>query len=278
MNEGILRVNDRLSVYLRAWEPAGRPRGVVALVHGLGDHAGRWDHVGDFLAERGFLVLAPDLPGHGRNPGIRGHAGFPQIGGVISALLAEARRRAGPGRPVFLYGHSMGANRCLAWQIEHPDERIAGVVASSPSIGGPLPKPPAAKKALARVLAVLAPSVTMENGLELPSLCRDTAVVEAFRTDPLYHPNISARLAAGFLASWDWFARWPGGTFASPVLILQGTGDRCVEPEATLALARRLTGDVTLKTWDGFFHELHNEPERVEVLGFIAGWMEKRLA
>ena len=128
------------------------------------------------------------------------------------------------------------------------------------------------------MLAVLVPSFTMENGLELPSICRDPAVVAAARADPLYHTRISARLAAGFLASWDWFSRWPGGPLASPALILQGTGDRCVDPQATIALAKRLTGDVTLKTWDGFFHELHNEPEQGEVLGFIAGWMEQRLA
>ncbi|OHD68174.1 MAG: hypothetical protein A2177_08095 [Spirochaetes bacterium RBG_13_68_11] len=278
MTEETLKVNDRLSVFLRAWKPKGIPRGVVVHVHGLGDHSGRYGHVAEFLTDRGFRVLAPDLPGHGRNPGVRGHASYPLIEEVIGALVAEARRRAGAGCPVFLHGHSMGGSRGLAWQIAHPGERLAGVVALSPSIGGPLPRPTTAKKVLARVLSKLAPSFTMENGLDLSNICRDTAVVEAFRRDPLFHTKISALLGVDFLRSWDWFAQWPGGTLASPVLILQGTGDRCVDPGATVSLAGRLTGDVTLKTWDGFFHELHSEPEWREVLGYIAGWMDKHVA
>jgi alpha-beta hydrolase superfamily lysophospholipase len=223
-------------------------------------------------------VLAPDLPGHGRNPGIRGYVNFDLIDEVISALVAEARRRAGVNTPVYLYGHSMGAARVLAWQIAHPDQRLSGIVVSSPSIGGPLPKPSAAKKALGRVMARILPSFSMENGLDLPNICRDPAVVEAARRDPLYHTKVTALLGVDFLRSWDWFARWPGGTLASPVLVLQGTGDHCVDPSATIALAGRLEGDATLKTWNGFFHELHNEPEKAEVLAYITGWMATHTA
>jgi len=277
MNEGTLRVNDRLSVFLRTWAPAGKPRAMVALVHGLGDHTGRWSHVADFLTGRGFMVIAPDLPGHGQTPGVRGHASYPLIEEVIGRLVIEARSRGGAGCPVFLYGHSMGGSRVLAWSLAHPAERLAGVVASSPSIGGPLPRPTVVKKALARVLSWLAPSVTMENGLDLANISRDPAVIEAMRRDPLRHTKITALLATGFLQSWVWFARFQGGPFPNPLLILQGTADRCVDPEATIALAGRRSGDVTLKTWDGFYHQLHNEPEKNTVLSCIAGWMDARL-
>jgi acylglycerol lipase len=278
MTEEILRVNDRLSVFLRAWAPKGSPRGTVGLVHGLGEHSGQYGHVGEFLAGRGFLVLAPDLPGHGKDPGVRGHASYPLFDEVVRALVVETRRRAGARCPVFLYGHSTGANRALWWQISQPAERLAGVVASSPSLGGPDPQPSAVKKALATVLSKLAPSVTMENGLDLANLSRDPAAVEAIRRDPLFHTKVSALLGVGFLESWAWFARWPGGTLASPALILQGTADRCVDPKATILVARRLMGDVTLKTWDGCYHVLHYEPEKAEVLAYIAAWMDKRAA
>ena len=278
MNEETLKVNDRLSVFLRTWAPKGTPRAVVALVHGLGEHSGQYGYVAEFLAGRGFLVLAPDLPGHGKNPGTRGHASYPLLDEVVAALVGESRRRAGAGRPVFLYGHSTGANRPLWWQVAHPAERLAGVVASSPSLGGPDPQPSAAKKALARVLSRLAPSVTMENGLDLTNLSRDPAAVEAIRRDPLFHTKVSALLAVGFLRSWAEFARWPGGTLASPVLVLQGTADRCVDPKATVSVAGRLEGDATLKTWDGFYHVLHCAPEKDEVLSYITSWMGKHLA
>ncbi|MCX7029844.1 MAG: alpha/beta hydrolase, partial [Spirochaetes bacterium] len=112
------------------------------------------------------------------------------------------------------------------------------------------------------------PSVTMENGLDLVNLRRDPAATRPWST----------RLGVDFLRSWDWFARWPGGTLASPVLVLQGTDDHCVDPEATVSLAGRLKGDVTLKTWDGSYHVLHYEPQKAAVLAYIAGWMDKHVA
>jgi alpha-beta hydrolase superfamily lysophospholipase len=196
----------------------------------------------------------------------------------VAALVKEALSRAAAGSPVFLYGHSTGANRALWWQIAHPAERLAGIVASSPSLGGPDPQPSAMKKALARVLAGIAPSVAMENGLDLANLSRDPDAVEEIRRDPLFHTKVSVLTGVDFLRSWAWFARWPGGTFASPVLVLQGTADRCVDPKATVAVAGRMKGDVTLKTWDGFYHVLHAAPEKDEVLAYIAGWIDKHAA
>ena len=111
----------------------------------------------------------------------------------------------------------------------------------------------------------------MENGL-------DSAAIEAIRRDPLFNTKVSALLAVGFLSSWEWFARWPGGTLVAPVLLLQGTADRCVDPKATVAVAGRLEGDATLKTWDGFGHVLRCAPEKAEVLTYIAGWMDERVA
>jgi len=274
MTEATLRVNDRLSVYLRTWAPTGAPRGVVGVVHGLGEHSGQYGYVSELMAGRGYLVLAVDLPGHGKNPGPRGHASYPLFDEVVDALVGEIRRRAGGGVPVFLYSHSTGANRALWWQIAHPSERLSGIVASSPSLGAPDPQPSAAKKALAKVLARLVPSVAMENGLDLTNLSRDPAAVEGIRGDPLFHTKVSALLGMGFLESWAWFARWPGGAFAYPVLILQGTADRCVDPRATIAVAGRITGDVTLKVLEGYRHVLYAEPEKDEVLAYVVGWMD----
>jgi alpha-beta hydrolase superfamily lysophospholipase len=168
---------------------------------------------------------------------------------VVGALVVEARRRAGAGRPILLCSHSTGANRALWWQISHPEERLAGIVAST----------------LATVLSRLAPSITMKGGLDLANLSRDFAAVEANRRDPLFRTKVSPLQGVGFLRSWAWFARWPDGTLASPVLIFPGT-------------AGRLKGDATLKTWDGFYHVIHRTPEKDEVRAFIAGWMDKRAA
>lgn len=277
MAEGTLKVSDRHSLRLRTWEPKGAPRAVVALVHGLGEHADLYGGVAEYLNGRGFLVLAPDLFGHGRNPGVRGHASYALMDEAVDGLVGECRRRIDGGRPVFLYGHSTGASWILLWQIARPGERVAGIVASSPSLGPPDPKPSAAKQALGRLMAKVWPSFIMSNGLDLANLSRDAARADAIRSDPLFHTKVSALLGVGFLDSWRFFERWPGGTMASPVLVLQGTADRCVDPAATVAVAGRMRGDVTLKTWEGFVHLLHEEPERAEVLGLIARWMDAHL-
>ncbi len=137
----------------------------------------------------------------------------------------------------------------------------------------PAPVPPV-KLTLGKVMDRLWPSFTMGNGLDLKGISRDPAVLERALADPLYHTRISARLGWGLIQSWDWFARQEGD-FPAPLLIMQGTEDFVVDPAATRAFASRMKGDVTLKLWDGLYHELHNEPEKQTVLAFVLDWMDK---
>jgi alpha-beta hydrolase superfamily lysophospholipase len=260
-------------LHARAWLPDGSARGAVAFVHGLGEHGGRYAHVAAAAAARGMAFLAFDLPGHGMSGGVRGHAASFDMLTELAFLHVEEARRRFPGVPVFLYGHSLGGAIVLKAALTRAP-RAAGIIASSPGLGTPAPVP-ALKLTLGRLMDRAWPAFTMANGLDLTGLSRDPDVIRAVRADPLYHTKISARLGWGLVSSWDWFRRQEGA-FPLPLLVMQGTADRDVSPEATRAFALRMRGDVTLKLWDGFYHELHNEPEKEAVLAFALDWMESR--
>jgi alpha-beta hydrolase superfamily lysophospholipase len=251
------------------WVPNGRPRAALALVHGFGEHTGRYTHVGEWLARAGYALCAVDLPGHGRTKGKRGCTSREELLQVTDLLLADAKARF-RGVPVFLYGHSLGAAIVLLHVMTRPPA-AAGVIATSPllRLAG---KPPAAKVAAARVLARLLPSFTMRNPLDMTALSSDPSVGEAASRDPLYHNTVSVRLGWEIMEWGQWF-EGQSGPFPLPLLLLLGTGDRIVDTAAVRQFAGRLTGDVTLREWDGLFHELHNEPEKDQVLAFLVSWL-----
>jgi acylglycerol lipase len=153
---------------------------------------------------------------------------------------------------------------------------LAGVIATSPLLRLAQPAP-AWKLAAAKLLCRVLPSMTMSNPLDPAELTRDARVVEAVRKDPLYHNKASARLGWDILQNGQWVEDQRGG-FPVPLLIIRGTEDRIVDSGAIAALAGRLTGDVTLKTWEGLFHELHNEPEKDEVISYVLEWMRRHAA
>ncbi len=261
------------TICAQSWSPDGKARAAVVQVHGFGEHVGRYPHVAERFASAGFVFAGLDLPGHGRTDPKHGHATLELLLDAVGAHIEETRRR-NPGLPLALYGHSLGGALVLRYCLERKPD-LACVVASSPLIRLPVPAP-AWKVSMARILRNLLPSLILTNPLELASLTRDPAVREATRTDPDYHNLVSTRFGWDILRNIDWFASQKG-PFPLPLLVMQGTGDRVVDPKATLDLAARLQGDITVKTWDGFYHELHNEPERNQVIDFIIDWVNRRL-
>jgi alpha-beta hydrolase superfamily lysophospholipase len=263
---------DGTQLYFQGWEPETSPRAAVCLVHGLGEHSGRYAHVGLRLNDAGFSLLGFDLRGHGRSGGPRGHtSSYDTILDDISRLVDEAAALF-PGQPRFLYGHSMGGGLVLNYALRRRPS-LAGVIATSPWLRLALAPSPA-KLALARATGHLLPTFTQSNGLNPADLSRDPEVVRAYESDPLVHGRISSRLAVSVLDAGEW-ALAHAAEFALPLLITHGSADRITSAEASREFARHVSGDSTFRLWEGFYHETHNEPEKAQVLGFMADWLRE---
>jgi len=272
-----LTAPDGLVLQLRPGPaPAGPLRGTVLLVHGLGEHAGRYGHVMDRLAGEGWQTLAYDQRGHGRSPGPRG--GIPSTEALLADLgtVVHHARHALPG-PLLLLGHSLGgllAGRYVAeglsaapapwWHV------VDGLVMSSPALD---PGMSAFQKALLAVAAPLAPDAALGNGLKPAWVSRDPAVVRAYMADPLVHDRITPRLVR-FIVDAGALVRARAAQWQVPTLLQYAGADRCVAPAGSAAFAAAAPPAVLRALrYDGLAHEIYNEPEQARVLADLAGWL-----
>jgi len=273
------QASDGLSLYFRGWEPESRPAAVICLVHGLGEHTGRYAHVAEAATEAGYALLGCDLRGHGRSDGPRGHSPtYDAMLDDIDQVLDEAAVRY-PERPLFLYGHSLGGELVLCYALQRcsrtnrrPPRDVVGVIATGPSLRTATP-PPGWKVAIGKIAYSLFPTMSMSNGLDRSALCRAPHVVEQYNSDPLVHDRVSARLGMDILRNGE-SSLAQAAEFPVPLLLMHGAADRITSPAASQEFARSLDGKCTLRLWDGLYHEIHNEPEKQEVLGYMIRWMD----
>lgn len=270
-------MNDDVTFYMQGWEPPGKPKAIVCLVHGLGEHTGRYAHVGRALNDAGYALFGFDLRGHGQTGGPRGH--FPSLDAVMQDIrqFVEFQKRNHPGLPVFLYGHSLGGLLTLTYAIQYGDG-LKGVIVTGAGLRSSLQEQKG-KIALVKLLGSLTPSMIIKSELETAALSRDADVVQAYVNDPLVHDKASLGLGKAGLSAIDLcFAR--AREFKPPLLIMHGAADRITYPSGSEDFAR-LAGetnkDVTLKLWEGMYHEIHNEPEQAEVFKVMIEWMDKHV-
>ena len=264
------QTEDGLQLYAQGWQPETEPKGVICLVHGLGEHSGRYAHLAAFLNQAGYALLTFDLRGHGKSEGQRGHTpSYEALMKDIARLLEEAAERY-PDRPRFLYGHSLGGNLV----INHALRRrlpLDGVIATGPALRTAF-EPPAWKITLGKIMYNLWPTLSMSNGLDCQGLSRDPEVVRAYNDDPLVHDRLSARLGMDMLEAGLW-ALEHAAEFPLPLLLMHGGADRLTSAQASREFAAQ-AGDVcTLKIWEGFYHEIHNEPEQRQVFEYLLEWL-----
>lgn len=267
--------SDGVTLDYHLWSPVAPPRAVVCLVHGLGEHAGRYDHVGRLLNESGYALMGFDQRGHGHTAGPRGVTPpFERTLDDITLLLDEAATRFA-GKPRFLYGHSMGGNWVLNYALRCRPA-VAGVIATSPGLRTAF-KPPAIKVMLGKVLYRLAPDMVMPNGLNQDAISRDPEVVKAYAADPLVHDKMSARLGLDILQQGEWALAHAAEFPPIPLLLVHGAADSITSVPATREFADKATGDVTFKEWPECYHETHNEPEKAAVLAYMISWLDQHL-
>lgn len=268
-----LSTPDGETLALRRLPAPGEPRAVVVMVHGLGEHAGRYHALAEDLHEWHFAVWAHDHHGHGESTGARG--GLPSELRLVDdlALVVDDARRENPGLPLVLLGHSLGG--LVAASLVARDVRpVDGLVLSSPGLD---PGLSGFQKALLAVLPRIAPNLRVGNGLDDNYLSHDPAVVQAYRDDPLTHDRIGSRLAR-FLAHegasvQQRAARWP-----VPTLLLYAGDDHLVMPAASRAFAAAAapTGMVEAHCFPSLYHEIFNEVEAEPVFAILRHWLDRR--
>jgi alpha-beta hydrolase superfamily lysophospholipase len=269
------RTDDGLQLFAQAWQPDEEPRAAIALVHGLGEHSGRYTHVASALTAAGYALVAFDHRGHGRSEGQRGHSpSWETLLDDIDTLLRETASRF-PGRPVFLYGHSFGGNLVLNYILRRKPQ-LAGAIVTAPILRTAF-QPPAWKIKLGETLYNLWPAFSLSNELDPKGLSHDPQVASTYVNDPLVHNRISARLALDMLRNGEW-AIAHAGELSLPLLLMHGAGDPVCSPQASQEFAQRAPREAcTFKPWDNLYHEIHNEPEQDQVFDTIIQWLNGRL-
>ena len=269
-----VRINRDVSLPGRVW-CAAEPRALVAIVHGLGEHGGRYAALAGALVDRRFTVVSLDLPGHGEAPGHRGDVPSWTFvrDSVIPAMLTVPRGIPGQPTdlPAVLLGHSLGAVWALDYALAHP-RSLLGLVLWGPAFKSP--PPPRLKLTLARLARALAPSRGFPHGLDVSGISRDPEVMERRRADPLMHDVISPRL---YFHLEEARQRMAAGAkrLAVPTLVLQGAADRVVNPVGALEFSGAAPhGVVRLLTYKDGYHEVFNDLGRDRVIRDLVGWLD----
>lgn len=271
-HESTHTAQDGATVYWQEWLPDSDPRAAMVLIHGLGEHSGRWDHWAKKFTDEGIAVFSMDNRGHGKTPGTRGDMRMPDAVADVGELIAEARNRY-PDVPIVIYGHSLGGLITMTYTVQnHPD--VAAQVASAPALDSEL-RDQKIKFTMANLLGGIAPGIVIPTGLDSAGVSRDPAVVEAYDNDPLVHDKGSVGLAKQTFEAMDNIMEQT--SFPVPLLIIHGTDDRLTVPEASKRFVDQSTGDITLIEYDGMYHEPHNEPEQDDVFNDVMSWLNKYL-
>ena len=267
---------DGLELFGRVWQTEEKhPKGIVNLIHGLGEHSGRYDHVAKSLTKAGYHMVGFDLRGHGLSEGKRGHTpGFDYFLEDISIFLDESKKILGASLPSFIYGHSLGGLLVINYGMLHP-EKLSGAIATGPALKLSFAPPPV-MFFIAKIMANLIPTFSSNNALDVNALARDAAVVKAYQDDVLVHDQISARHVVDMIRTGeDMLAHAEDWTL--PLLLMHGSDDRITSSDASKDYADKAGSAVTFVPWEGYYHEIHNDIGKEEVIEKMIAWLDERV-
>lgn len=272
--DGFWHAFDAERLYWQSWQAEGGPtRGVVALMHGYGEHSARYGHVAVALCRAGYVVMAIDARGHGRSTGKRGHVDRYEDYTVDYEMLCLQARERWPGLPLFCMGHSNGGQIVLRYALRHPED-VAGYILSSPMCGLSIDVP-VVKEIAGRVMNRIWPSFSIPSGLDPAAVSQLPRVVKAYADDPLIFSTTTARwFQEAQDAMQDTLAR--AHTLDQPFLCLVAGADKLVDPDATQVVFRRISSDDRqIEVYPDLYHEVLNEQRWDDIVRVIIDWMER---
>ncbi|NLG96392.1 MAG: alpha/beta hydrolase [Chloroflexi bacterium] len=283
-SEGTFRGSGDLELFYQSWCPESAPavssRAVLGILHGSGDHSGRFERLVQPLVKHNFAVYGFDMRGYGRSPGRRGHinswAEYREDTGAFLNLI----RQQNPNIPVFLMGYSLGAGILLEFVLRQPADQIKSILRGIILSGTPLQPAGVATPfqiVLARVLSRAWPTFTIQMTSDIHGVSRDPGVIEALQNDPLHHNFVTARWGTEAMVAMDWVCA-RAGALHLPVLFIHGGSD----PLNLVTGVQRYfeavaSSDKTLKIYPESRHETHNDLDYGQVVADIEHWMAARI-
>lgn len=268
MQEYEVKTRDNLSLVVKNWNEGDvASEQALLIIHGIGEHQGRYEHVADHFVSKGYDVYTYDQRGHGLSGGKRGHSpgvdyNLDDLEDVITSIKHSE---------LFLYGHSFGGNVLVNYLVRRKNEKLKSAVLSGAWMKLKI-QPSKIDLVLATVMNSVYPSFTQENKLDVTTLSNIEEVGQKYLADPLVHSKISAGLFKSFYAS-GLFAIENAISLNTPTLLIHGADDEIVDPEGSKEFASRAE-NAELKIYSDTKHELHNDNKAEEVLEFVSSWLE----
>ena len=273
--EGFFKGVRDANIYYQSWLPEGEPKAILLIVHGLAEHSGRYMNLVNHFVPLNYAVYGIDHLGHGKSEGTRVFVDhFEDYTKPLKAYF-DMIGLWQPRKPIFLVGHSMGGLISAVFLLDH-QAGLRGAVLSGAAVKVPSNITPATLF-VGKMLSALVPKFGL-IGLDAEGICRDPAVVQAYVNDPLVHRGkTTSRLAAEMLKAMQ-YVMAKATKITLPIMLVQGSADRLVDPAGSQMLYDAVSSaDKTIRIYDGFYHEVFNEPERGRVLHDVEVWLEAHL-
>jgi len=253
------------------WEPETTDRAIV-VVHGIGEHMGRYDYFAHHFMQHNYVVTGVDHYGHGNSAGKRGTTkGYDFNFDYLDAFIRYVKEEY--GKPVVLYGHSMGGGIVAGYLLTRQPDILAAVL-SAPALL--LAREPS--KLLTRTVGALskiAPDFRIDQGVDIDKISHLPEVVHSLKNDPLHFDKVSLQLAYEMVANGEWCIE-NAHLLRIPTLLMHGDADEFTSIKGSDRFAAKAPAQfLSYKIWPGAFHELHADTERDEILGFVAGWLSQ---
>jgi alpha-beta hydrolase superfamily lysophospholipase len=272
---GTLKGQGNCTLFYQGYLPVERPRAVLLIIHGLAEHIGRYMNIVDYFVPRGYAIYGFDQRGHGKSEGMRGYVERFSYYIDDTKAFFDMVHGEHPRKSLFILGHSVGGLIATTYSLNHQNE-LDGLILSGVTIK-PGESLSAVKVMLARLFSKVMPKVGIDV-IDASAISQDQAVVKEYINDPLvYRGKISSRLGAELINAMQVLTNHISNIHL-PILIMSGSVDRLSNPEGSRFLYNRISSiDKTIKFYDGFYHEIFNEPGRNQVFNDMENWLKYHL-